>query len=143
MIIIVLTTVIAVALARPQLLPGATHLFAQPLRPGFGFGIILHFAFIIINHLSVSLKTDGLFIKRVTLQPIWQVAAHRELERVTLPLAECLPVEWPSRAPPTEGRLSPVAPVPHSKISSLAKQRPRALALDSAPENNHDRLLLF
>ncbi len=44
MIIIVLTTVIAVALARPQLLPGAIapNLFAQQQRPGFGFGM-LHF----------------------------------------------------------------------------------------------------
>ena len=50
-VIIVLTVVVAVALARPQLLPGAIapNLFAQPQRPGFGFGM-LRFAFIkIIN----------------------------------------------------------------------------------------------
>ena len=92
---------------------------------------------------SVLFKTDGLFIKRVPLQPIWKVAAHRELEQVTPALAECLQVEWPSRVLSTEDRLSPVAPVPHSKISSLAKQRPRALELVKAPENNDDRLLLF
>ena len=71
------------------------------------------------------------------------MAVHRELERVTLALAECLPVEWPSRVLSTEDRLSPAAPVPHSKISSLAKQPPRALELVKAPENNDDRLLLF
>ena len=51
--IIVLSVVVAVSLARPQLLPGAIapYLFAQQ-RPGFGFGK-LHFAFIkIINQSS-------------------------------------------------------------------------------------------
>ena len=53
-VIIVLTVVVAVALARPQLIPGAIapNLFARPFvpqRPGFGFGM-LRFAFIkIIN----------------------------------------------------------------------------------------------
>ena len=92
-------------------------------------------AFLLSINLIIIFKLKISFFLNVH-QAISQVAVHRELERVTLALAECLPVEWPSRVLSTEDRLSPVAPVPHSKISSLAKQRPRAVALDSALEND-------
>lgn len=63
----------------------------------------------------------------------------RVLEPVTLDLVACLPLELPSRAQSTEDRLSPVALVPHPKISSLAKLPPRALELVKALENKNKK----
>ena len=49
--IIVLSVVVAVSLARPQLLPGAIapNLFAQQ-RPGFGFGMLQYLYVINQSH---------------------------------------------------------------------------------------------